>query len=86
MAKKKAGYVVYALERRKKYEKIAGKKLSVPELVGFAKEDWTNEPDDVKMYYKDLAKSDRPSTVAPRHETSSQRMDTEAVVVTNKSL
>ena len=86
MAKKKAGYVVYAVERRKKYEKKAGKHLSVPELVGFAKDDWTNEPDDVKKYYKDLAKNDKPSTFAPRHETSSQRMDTEAVVVTNKSL
>ena len=83
---KKAPYVMYALENRKKYEKKEGKQLSFNKLLELASTDWANQPEDVKKHYKTLAKNDNSSTVTPRHETSCQRMDTEAAVVTNKLL
>ncbi|KAL5269263.1 hypothetical protein ACHWQZ_G002919 [Mnemiopsis leidyi] len=77
---------MYALENRKKYEKKEGKQLSFNKLLELASTDWANQPEDVKKHYKTLAKNDNSSTVTPRHETSCQRMDTEAAVVTNKLL
>lgn len=83
---KKAAYVEYAKHHRKKYEKRAGKKLTVPELVGYANPDWQQESEAVKSHFKLVAKGEEPVKTAPRHETSCQRMDTEARVVTSMSV
>ena len=91
MAKKKkpAAYVEYSIHHRQKYEVISGRKnLTIPELVGLANSDWVNEPNEVKEYWKAKAKGQTPTParITLRHETSCQRMDTEAAVVTDMSV
>jgi hypothetical protein len=84
--KKRAAYVEYAIHNKQRYLDMVGKKnLSIPELVRLASPDWENESDDVKDYFKAVAKGDKPVSLPSRHETSCQRMDTEAVVVTRMS-
>ena len=91
MAKKNkpAAYVKYAIHHRQKYEAISGKKnLTISELVELANPDWVNESDEVKEYWKAKAKGQTPTParIIIRHETSCQRMDTEAAVVTDMSV
>ena len=81
MAKKKCAYVSYAVFNRKRYEKISGKKLSVGELINHAKEDWENEGVEVKDFFKSYAKGLKTDQDYPKMETSSQRMDTEAPII-----
>ncbi|XP_063683639.1 uncharacterized protein LOC134818137 [Bolinopsis microptera] len=84
--KKRAAYVEYAIHHRKKYGANNGKNLSIPELVKLANPDWLNEPDEIKEHWKAIAKGQTPSRITQRHETSCQRMDTEAAVMTDMSL
>ena len=46
----------YAIERRKKYEEIAGRELKMPELISAAKSDWDAEPQHIREKYKEKCK------------------------------
>ena len=79
---KRCAYAEYAIHHKKKYEKREGRKLTLSELIDFASPDWKKESEDVRDYFKCLAKGQSVEKKYPKMETSCQRMDTEAPITT----